>query len=197
MLRIHQVSVLICNGIKGSYKDMLASSGLTVIDKVSTEVEDALERFLNGALSPEEVPSEELPEPCTVSHEKLVRSARVLFQKYGFEVSPGPAQGSFLVDLVAKITCPKCRRPVRVAICCGAHTYRANQEITEFHLATQTGYHARVYICPAQPSRIKCCREYGIELVDPDEAVAEKQRPNQNRIPLLKGTVLGHEKASG
>ncbi len=197
MLRIHQVTVLICNGIKGSYKDMLASSGVTVVDRVSSEVEDALRRFLDGVLTPDESQVEDLPEPCTISHEKLVRSARVLFQKNGFEVSPGPGQGSFLVDLVAEMTCPVCRRPVRVAICCGAHTYRANQEITEFHLATQSGYHARVYVCPARPSLMKCCGEYGIELVDPDQAAAEKQHKNSDRIPLLKGTVLEHEKASG
>lgn len=197
MLRIHQVAVLICNGIKGSYKDMLASSGVTVIDRVSSEVDDALSRFLNGLLKPEEGPVEELPEPCTVPHEKLVRAARMLFQQNGFEVSPGPGEGSFLVDLVAEMTCPRCQRPVRVAICCGAHTYRANQEITEFHLATQSGYHARVYVCPARPSLLKCCREYGIELVDPDQTAAEKKIETTDRIPLLKGTVLEHEQASG
>ncbi len=197
MLRIHQVTALICNGIKRSYKDMLVSSGVTVIDRVSSEVEDALSRFLNGVLTSEESPAEDIPEPCTVPHEKLVRSARVLFQKSGFEVSPGPDQGSFLVDLVAEMTCPRCRKPVRVAICCGAHTYRANQEITEFHLATQSGYHARVYFCPERPSLKKCCLEYGIELVDPDESALDKRPQDPERIPLLKGPVLEHEEASG
>ena len=197
MLRIHQVSVMICNGIKGSYKDMLASSGVSVVDGVSSEVDDALRRFLSGLLAPVESPVEDLPAPCTVSHERLVRSARNLFQKHGFVVTPGPGQDSFLVDLVAEMTCPRCRKPVRVAICCGAHTYRADQEIIEFHRATQSGYHARVYVCPAQPSLTKCCREYGIELVDPDQTAAEKTCQETNRIPLLKGTVLEHEKASG
>ena len=197
MLNIHQVSVLICNGIKGSYKDMLISSGVTVIDKVSSEVDRALQGFLSGALRPQEGPIEDLPEPCTVPHEKLVRSARMLFQKHGFAVSPGPAQGSFLVDLVAEMICPRCRRPVRVAICCGAHTYSANKEITEFHLATQSGYHARVYVCPARPSLLTCCREFGIELVDPDQTGLESKPDKTERIPLLKGAVHEHEQASG
>lgn len=197
MLRIHQVSVLICNGIKGSYKDMLVSSGVTVIDKVSCELELALQKFLDGVLRPEEILIEDLPEPCTVPHEKLVRAARMLFQKHGFAVSPGPDQGSFLVDLVAEMVCPRCQRPVRVAICCGAHTYRANQEITEFHLATQSGYHARVYVCPARPSLLTCCHEFGIELVDPDQSSMISSPEKLERIPLLKGTVLEHEQASG
>jgi len=197
MLRIHQVSVLICNGIKGSYKDMLASSGVTVIDRVSSETEDALKRFFKGSLRPEEGPIEDLPEPCTVPHEKLLRSARMLFQKHGYRVSPGPGEASFLVDLIAETTCPKCHKPVRVAICCGAHTYRANQEITEFHHATQSGYNARVYICPFRPSLQQCCLEYGIELVDPDQTAAESAVETTDRIPLLKGIVLEHEQASG
>jgi predicted Fe-Mo cluster-binding NifX family protein len=197
MLRIHQVTALICNGIKGSYKDMLASSGVTVIDKVSSEVDKALELFLKGSLTPEEGPIDNLPEPCTVSHERLVQAARMLFQKYGYRVASGPEPGSFLIDLIAETTCPRCQRPVRVAICCGAHAYSANKEIAEFHHATRSGYNARVYVCPARPSLLQCCREYGIELVDPDVAAAEKSVPVPDRIPLLKGPVLEHEQASG
>lgn len=196
MLRIHQVTVLLCNGIKGSYKDMLASSGVTVIDRVINEVDKALELFLKGALAPEEGPIDNLPEPCTVPHEKLVRSARMLFQKHGYRVSSGPEPGSFLIDLIAETTCPKCHRPVRVAVCCGAHTYSANKEIAEFHHATRSGYNARVYVCPAKPTLMQCCREYGIELVDPDQA-ASSEPVAADRIPLLKETVLEHEKASG
>jgi hypothetical protein len=93
------------------------------------------------------------------------------------------------------MTCPLCGKPVRVAICCAAHTYRADQEISQFHQATLSGYHARVYISPTQPATWQCCREYGIEPIDPDALEELADHGSRGAIPLLSGPVISHERA--
>lgn len=195
LLQIHQVGVLICDGIKGSYSDMLKASGVTVISGVSAATGDALRKFSSGRLTPETLAAAD-DGMYLMCHEVLVERARELFQLNGYDVSPGPGWDAFLVDLVAEISCPVCRRPVRVAICCAAHTYRTDREIVEFCHATPSGYHARVYICPPGPSVLRCCREYGVELIDPDREPASFAERDTNKIPLLREPVAGHPEGS-
>ena len=194
LIQIHQISTLICNGINASFIDMLVASGVTVIPKCSLSVEEALEAYLNGSLADEKYVPDEVAQPCPITHEELLVQARGLFETHGYRVNPGPGPDAFLIDLVAEIECPVCHNPVRVAVCCGAHTYRARQEISEFHHATRMGYHARAYICPRQEPIWKCCQEYGIEPLDPKSRETE-ERP-ASRIPLLRGPISGHEPAA-
>jgi predicted Fe-Mo cluster-binding NifX family protein len=196
LIQIHQISTLICNGINASFLDMLVASGVTVVPNCSSRVEEALEAYLNGALASQEYSPGEAAEPCPIPHEDLVTQARRLFETSGYRVSEGPGPDAFLIDLVAEIECPVCHLPVRVAVCCGAHTYRAKQEISEFHHATRSGYHARAYVCPRREPIWECCREYGIEPLDPVGRDGEALG-GCCRIPLLHGPVAEHERASG
>ncbi len=197
MLQIHGVGVLICNGIKASYLDMLTASGITVYPEVSMTVAEALSRLIEGKLVAEVKQLDESAEVSTLPHDELVDSARTLFVNNGYEVAAGPGQDAFLIDLVAQISCPVCKRPVRVAICCGAHTYRPAQEITEFLRATSTGYNARVYVCPSQPAVVACCHEFGIQLIDPDPRAQVETDDPDSIIPLLKGRITDHGQACG
>ena len=196
MLQIHRVSVLICSGIKSSYRDVLVASGVKVISQYSGTVERALEEFSAGSIRQAQCFADETAELCPVPHADLLERAKALFGKNGYNVAPGPGDESSLIDLVAEMLCPVCGKPVRVAICCGAHTYRADQEIAQFHQATLSGYHARVYVSPIQPAIWQCCREYGIEPLDPDQPAELRAAESRGAIPLLSGPVISHERAS-
>jgi hypothetical protein len=119
-----------------------------------------------------------------------------LFEAHGYRVQAGPGPDAFLIDLVAELTCPVCRLPVRVAICCAAHAYRADLEIAEFHQASRSGYNARAYVSTQQPAVWECCREYGIEPLDPGGDQMEGGDGPERTIPLLHGPITGHERAS-
>lgn len=196
LLQIHEVKVLICNGIKGVYRDMLTASGVTVIQKVSMPAEQALNRYLQGELVDELRVNDEASRPHDIPYQELVDKARALFTQGGYSVVSGPGEDSFLVDLIAETRCPVCDGMVRVAICCGAHTYRPTQEITEFYRAPLSDFNARVYISPTSPGVADCCEAYGIELVDPDAEEFSTPQSKPNSIPILRGPVVGHEKAS-
>ena len=195
LLQVHSADVLICNGIKGFYRDMLTGSGIMVIRGVSGPAASALAEFLNGDLKADSYDADEFSTPCEIPHKELVDWTTDYFLSFGYRVSPGPGQDLILVDLVAEISCPLCGKPVRVAICCGAHTYRANLEIREFHHATPSGFNARVYVYPGDPAIARCCREFGIEYIDPKSARPGGMNKNEMPIPALAGPVRGHEKA--
>ncbi len=196
LLQMHKVGTLICNGIKGFYRDMLTASGVTVICNIGESFSTTLKKYLAGELTTHSCPPDEAFESCSISHNDLVDWAKNLFESHGYRVTPAPDKDHYLVDLVAKIECPCCHRTVKVAICCGAQTYRHSQEIQEFHHATPSGYHARVYICPSRPNIEECCREYGIELIDPDTKDIAGEPHSPDKLPILQGPVLNHEKAS-
>ena len=93
------------------------------------------------------------------------------------------------------MTCPVCNRQIRVAICCGAHIYRADKEIREFHYAVRAGYDVQVYVHPATQPIMRYCDEYGMELIDPETELANSHKHAARRIPILQKAVPGHERA--
>lgn len=196
LLQVHGVSTLICNGIKGLYRDMLVASGIKVFQGISAPIEDVLERFTACELDVEPSSDEELTEPCNTPHQDIVYWARTLFESHGYSVHQAPDQDQHLIDLIAEIPCPVCSGLVRVAICCGAHTYRTTQEIAEFHHAMPLEYNARVFICPTNPTIAKCCSEYGIELISPDFEGIHGRIIADGKLPILEGQVRDHERAS-
>ena len=197
LLREHGVDVLICNGIKSFYQDILVSSGITVIPNVSLPAHEALRQFAAGQLQPEAVSAADSSALLDkIPHEDLVCWAKELFEAHGYRVSMAEDQAPFPIDLVAEISCPVCRKPVRVAICCGSHTYKSDQEIKELHRVAVADYHAQVYVHPGTPSIQTCCRQYGIELIDPDAELAGPKCLTGSAIPVLRGPVSGHDQAS-
>jgi len=196
LMRLHDVDLLICGGIKNHYRDILTACGVQVIAQISCAIEQALGDLLKGrlAVAAEAVEQSELA--CEMPHCNLLEWAKELFSRNGYKVSAGPGEDAFLVDLVAEMTCPQCHRPVRVAICCGAHAYRCTTEISEFHHTTRFDYHARVYVSPANPTIESYCRDYGIELLDPGRVEPVQQLPDLHRLPILKGVIHDHERLS-
>ncbi|RKX29134.1 MAG: hypothetical protein DRP46_07635 [Candidatus Zixiibacteriota bacterium] len=196
LLQEHNVNVLICSGIKGFYLDILESSGLTVIENVSLNVEDALQLYLDGKIK-SQVHSNNLEElSCEIPHEDLVCWAKELFESHGYTVSiQNDEETPFPVDLVAEMNCPVCHKPIRIAVCCGAHTYRADQEIREFHHVSSSIYQVKVYVFPGNPLIKQRCREYDIQLIDTDSESANHDQKINGRIPLLDSPIPGHEKA--
>jgi len=196
LLQEHKVNVLICNGIKGFYLDILESSGLTVIDNVNVGVEEALRLYLDGKIKPQDHSSNLDELSCEIPHEDLVCWAKELFESHGYTVSIlNDEETPFPVDLVAEMRCPLCHKAIRIAVCCGAHTYRADQEISEFHHASPSLYQAKVYVFPANRLIREQCREYEIQLIDPDSESAYLDKIPEGRIPLVEFPIPGHEKA--
>lgn len=196
LLQEHDIDVLICNGIKGFYLDLLQSTGLTVIDNVSTSIEEAVSLYLSGKIKPHDHGNNLNELSCEIPHEDLVCWAKELFECHGYSVTVQNSEEiPFPVDLVAVIKCPVCHRPIKIAVCCGAHTYRADQEIREFHHASPSLYQAKVYVFPGNPLIRQRCREYDIQLIDPDSESANHDCKIDGRIPLLDCPIPGHEKA--
>lgn len=195
LLQVHSADVVICNGIKGFYCDMLTGMGMTVFKNVNLPVIDALNLYALGRLTPESEPARVSDRVCEIPHIDLIQWTRVFLRDAGYELHPGPGEDAFLVDLVAQITCPVCGQAVRVAICCGAHTYRADLEVREFHHATVSGYDARIYVYPGNPRIAECCREYGIQFLDPEYAGQATSAASGGAIPVLTEAPPGHERA--
>jgi len=195
LLRLHDVAVLICNGIKGFYRDQLLAMGMEVIANVNDTVDKAVTRYLKGDFVDHETTRDDSECTSDVSHNDLVSWAREYFETHGYRVTSGPKRDSFLIDLIAETECPICHKVIKVAICCGAQTYRTDQEIKEFHHSARLQYNARVYVYLDNPCIAERCDEYGIEFICADRANLNHPKEDQTKIPILKRIIEGHEKA--
>jgi predicted Fe-Mo cluster-binding NifX family protein len=194
ILRDNHVDLLICNGIKNFYRDLLESSGISVIPEIALEISTALQQYKNGTLEPEAHVFDLTSIDCEIPHEDLVCWAKEYFESFGYTVKKSNREQPFPIDLTAQIPCPVCSKNIHIAICCGAHTYRIDQDIREFHFVTPTYFDSQVYVYPGQKNIQTFCKDYGIEFIDPN-ADTEMKPQRQNTIPILKNVIAGHEKA--
>jgi predicted Fe-Mo cluster-binding NifX family protein len=193
-LRQAGISILICNGIGSQAQSMLQTSGVTVINHVAGSVENALRAFYSGELCGSssdaifQQPSDGTPLG------DLVTQVQALFTKHGYKVSPGGDRAPFPVDLEAEILCPTCGRPVRVAICCGMHAYRIDEEIRAFHDAAEGVFNAMIFAHAGSFEVEKTCADFGIQFLDPLSAHQRKSEGGHDHgLPLLKKRIRGHE----
>jgi predicted Fe-Mo cluster-binding NifX family protein len=193
-LREQQVECLICSGIKAFYRQMLKSSGVQVIDCITLSVAQALEEFAAGRLEPAAENGVHEKAVCDAPHDDLVFWTRDLFAGYGWRMTVADDSAPFAVDLIGLIDCPVCRRPVRIAVCCGAHIYRCDQEIREFHDATINDFHVRAYIYPAGHRLAECCRAFGIQVINPETETFAAGADWSGKVPLITVPVEGHER---
>ena len=195
LLRLYEINSLICNGIKNFYRDQLLALGISVIPNINQSIKDALNNFLTGELKSIDNIQTNVHSSELVSHEDLVKWAKDLFTGKGYSVSSYSDDESFLIDLIARINCPVCNRQIKVAVCCGAQIYSAEQEIKEFHHTTKTQFDARVYVYLKNPVLEKSCVDYGIDYLSPEKADVKLEVQNKSIIPILSRPIEGHEKA--
>ncbi len=193
LIKVHDIEILICNGIKGFYRDLLYTMGVKVISDVNVDIEKALADFAAGLIKPVDYAPEIPSEMKVVPLEELISWSQELFESNGYRVMPGPGQDSFLIDLVAELHCPVCGKTIKVAICCGAHTYRTEQELKEFHFFAKGEYNARVFIYPQSDKIGLACEEYGIDYI-PFRPEESSEDTGGCKIPLLRNPITGHDK---
>jgi predicted Fe-Mo cluster-binding NifX family protein len=194
LLSLHEIQTLICNGIKNFFRDQLLANGISVIPNINESIKKSLTLFLSGQLSPENNLTLK-SENEIISHDDLVKWAKEIFLSNGYEISKFPGQDPFLIDFIASLKCPLCNKKIEVAICCGAQTYRADQEIREFHHYARTRYNAFAYVYLTNSQLEKSCTEYGINFLSPGVTELDTKEKQKSRIPILKIPIEGHEKA--
>lgn len=194
LLREHQVDTVICNGIRSLYRNLLQSLGVVVIDNVSMTVDAALEELIAGRLNATAAGESDQGMECAIPHEDLICWADELLSGCGWRVEPAGNNAPFAVDLVATTECPVCHRQVRAAVCCGAHIYRCDREIGEFHHSTMNDFHVRLYVHPYNPKLDECCHSYGIQLIDPHSHRIEADRTGQDHIAPIIVAIGGHDR---
>jgi len=191
----NKINILICNGIKLFYRDLLKVSGLKVISNVTESAENAVSAFISGRLIADNGASEYIELSSKIPHDDLVCWTREFFLNQGFKVSPKSSSSQLLIDLVAEISCPNCNENIKVGICCGGHTYRISHELRDLRLVAPDEFHAKVFVYPFNPRIHKACTEYDIQLIDPDWDDDHSKKSDVNNIPILRYPIIGHEKA--
>jgi len=195
LLRLYEISILVCNGINRFYRDQLTSLGINVIPNINGSISNAIDNFLEGNLQVNETGSNTNQSDRIVSHEELISWTKNLFEENGYSVFLTPDKNSTLIDLQALTKCPVCKKEIKVAICCGAQIYRLDQEIKEFYYSTKTAYQARVYVYLTDPEVEKSCNEYGITFISPDNNHKNELNIYKYKIPIIQQPIEGHEKA--
>lgn len=195
LLKQSCIDVLICNGIEGQARQLLEASDCRVVEGVIGFATDALYGYLAGKIPVAPLYKTDGTVQLQPHTADLVEWTQELFISLGWTVEKVTHAEAYPIDLKATRLCPVCSRPVRVAICCGAHTYRVESEIQEFSHVTAREYHTRVYVHHALQNIVNKCRDYEIELLDPCSfTTSATSKPNQNQLPPLKCRIKDHDK---
>jgi predicted Fe-Mo cluster-binding NifX family protein len=194
LLQLHKTDILICNGIQNYLKDQLKSNGIEVISDINDPVECVIDKFLTGELEEKNRNNNHLDEYYSVIHHDLVLWAEDLFRDNGYAVTSLSENESILTDFVAVYDCPVCKKPIRIAVCCGAQMYRADYEIREFFHAVQSRYDVYAYVYIYDPKIARCCSKYGMEYICTENFNLKNAQTGNVVIPILKNPIRTHEK---
>jgi hypothetical protein len=171
---------------------MLEAENRTVYKDVTGKIKMAIELFLKGDIGRASKSRPEDQAPCLFEMGELVQITGEYFARNGYQVSDDEFE--FPVDLLATIKCPKCKKPIRVAICCGGHLFSWEKEIKELR-SISDNFDAAVYVHAAQKPVARTCRNYKINLLDPWILENEEKGKKSSPLPILRLPVKGHEKA--
>jgi len=197
LLRNEQVEVLICGGVSNFYLDILEAEGLIVISPVAGKTEEVLEDFLNLNHIMENFRVSKSPDRCGKPLSEIISWVSSLLAENSYKIIERDTDAVFPVDISGRIDCPVCGKEIRIAVCCGSHTYSAEKEIKELYFVASGKYDALIYVHKTTPDVKKICTDYNIELLDPYVHFRSgTDNTNVNsRIPLIKNPVSGHERA--
>ncbi|MCB2198853.1 NifB/NifX family molybdenum-iron cluster-binding protein [bacterium] len=191
LMRNLEVDVILANGIESQLRQLLESEGRLVIEGVVGTATDALYGFLAGRIQGVKFKGHTSPNRAQTAD--VTSWTEELLREGGWSIRTVHEPDIFPVDFVGERPCPICNKPVRIAVCCGSHAYRVDEEIREFQRVTSANYHARLYVHQALPSVARTCTEYGIELLPPDRFAELKEGGWHNcELPPLRGTIKGH-----
>ncbi len=161
------VNLIICSGISNQYKHMAQSRGITVINHVAGPVARALQAFNHGELCGSEFEPIYQMQTHNPPLSELITRTGELFSRLGYQISTDVEKNPFPIDIIAEIKCPVCQKTVSLAICCGMHAYRADEEIRELHHAAAGAFNAEVYVNARSAEVDQACSEFGIQILDP------------------------------
>jgi len=194
LLHLHDIEILICSGIKEFYRYQLAAIGIEVIPNINDSIDRALVRYIANDLPIYKNDIIKSQDTYNISHDDLISWARELFETNGYSVMNNLSEDTSLLDLIAEIQCPICNKSIKVAVCCGGHTYRPDQEIREFHHSVKSPYNVLAFIYTDSPQIAKRCSEYGIEFISPGKINLIKEKSNTMDVPIFSGPIEGHDK---
>jgi len=128
LLKENSVTILICSGINRFYQNLLSASDIRVISSVNTDADEAIDLYLSGKLNLQIFSDDEIGEP-TIPLDDLVCWSKDIFSTSGFRIYSDEERTTFPIDFLAEINCPLCGKLILLAVCCGAHAYKAEHEL--------------------------------------------------------------------
>lgn len=197
LMQSESVELIICSGIKKTIKEMLEDLSIIVIDGIIGHISDALQSFIHLNNITKNFKYQPSSERRSTSLPEMKSNIADFFRKNRFEVYNGEQFAPFPVDLIAFTQCPVCKQKISTAICCGAHTFLPEKEISEFYFAAFRNFDALIYVHENTPDVKRICSKYNIELLDPflDRQHIDEKEKDGKYIPIIKMPVKDHEKA--
>lgn len=190
LLKDAGVEVLLCNGIRSFYKDMLEAENLMVYKDLTGKIEETLKLFIGGKIKHTGKAEENKEAPCLFELGELVEMTREYLSKNGFVIENDESE--FPVDIIATLKCPRCKKPIRVAVCCAGHVFYWEKEIMELRSISEN-YDAAVYVHAAQDQVVKTCKDFNINLLDPWVLENPEMGSGKDPLPVFRIPVRGHE----
>jgi len=179
--RVHELikletNIVICNGIKAPSIRLLQSNQIHVIFGISGQVENVIYQYLQKKLNTKTEDIDQIALEKKNELKDLKEWSKNYFLNLGFKLITQEMKNSkFPIDFVAIKTCPLCDKKIKIAICCGNHLYRKDEEIKEFVRSVGDEYDAKVYVHPAFPAIEQLCEKHKVELIDAGKNILENK----------------------
>jgi predicted Fe-Mo cluster-binding NifX family protein len=174
-LKKHQVDIIICNAIRSYTERLLHLNQVRYISRITGTVNQVIRDFLQEKLQEKE---QDLDQKALVKKSDihvLIDLGKQYFQNCGFTLSSPDTNSKTFIDFIGEKR-RKEKRKTQIAVCCGAHIYKVEEEIREFAREIGDRFDIAYYIHPGCPGIKQICDQYKVVMLDPEELNLNKYK---------------------
>jgi len=176
-LKKHQVDMVICNAIRSYTERLLHLNQIRYILRITGTINQVINDFLQEKLQEKE---QDLNQKALLKKSDinvLKELGRRYFQNCGYTLSTPDTKSKTFIDFIGEKKHKK-NGKTQIAVCCGAHIYKVEEEIREFAREIDERFDNAYYIHPGCPGIKQICDQYKVVMLDTEELNINKYKVN-------------------
>jgi hypothetical protein len=167
-LKKYQVNLVICNAVRSYTERLLFLNQIRYISGISGTIDHVISEFLQKKLIEKEPDLNQKALVKKSDIKVLINLGREYFFRSGFLLSKPDTNSKTFIDFMGEKETED-HNITRIAVCCGAHLYKVEEEIREFAREVDERFDKAYYIHSGCPGIKQICDQNKVILLDPEE----------------------------
>ncbi len=164
-LKQYRVDVLICNALRSYTERLLQLNEIRFVSGISGNVDEIVRKYLQKEIQTKEPDLNRIALLKKTNYANLYVCSQEHFKSLGYDVQLPKETSKTFIDFIGTKRDETGKSTKTIAVCCGGHLYKVEEEIREFARETGDLFDENYYVHPVCPGVQQLCDQYQIILL--------------------------------